>query len=76
MPPALFSARIDDLLPDRLLKVQCGGCEHVSEVPTGIVKVKLPVHFYVSNLGYVLRRTACGFKGKATHVDAMKALGW
>ena len=64
---ALFKARLSDLGPDDLVKIECTACQHDALIPASgfLVRLKLPPYTHILDLERKLRCRECDAKGKA-----------
>jgi hypothetical protein len=75
MSPALYAARVEDLVHHPTITVECHDCRRRTEVPVEVLWAKLPPWERVLDLGRSMRCENCGARGGAM-VDARRALGY
>ena len=75
MAPALYSARIEDLVHWPTVKIECIECRRSTEMPVEEIRARLPSWQRVLNIPIMLRCENCGSKGRAV-IDARRALGY
>jgi hypothetical protein len=75
MSPALYAARVEDLVHHPTVTVECLDCRRRTEVPVEVLRARLPAWERVLDLGRSMRCENCGTRGRAM-VDARRALGY
>lgn len=75
MAPALYAARVEDLVHWPTVTIECTDCRRRTEVPVEEIKARVPAWQRVLNIPIVLRCENCGAKGRAV-IDARKELGY
>ena len=64
---ALYEARLSDLGPDDLVKIECTACRHDALIPASgfLIGLSLPPYMHILDLERKLRCRECDARGKA-----------
>ena len=60
---SLDTARVADLIEDRIVGACCRACDHLADIPCSLIRTKFPSHDLIKELPRKFRCQHCGAKG-------------